>query len=133
MNRTLGRIFPTCRGYRQSAWRGAKNLTVFHIRNGYHQILKAKIIIRRGRHPAPPPLSQHKIPPERLQAFPGEFFYARAFAPLSSIPLAITAVFPLSNNVPGSSHACHDDQRRANYHICLRPGAAGPRQLSATA
>ena len=100
---------------------------------------------RRGCHPVtitpalavvpwlPRPRHHNAIPPERLQAFPGEFFYASAFAPPSGIPAVIPAVFSLSNNVPGSSRTCHDDQRRANHHICLRPGAAGPRQLSATA
>lgn len=100
---------------------------------------------RRGCHPVtitpalavvpwlPRPRHHNAIPPERPRAFPGEFFYTRAFVPPSSIPLAITAVFPLLGGIPGSSHACDDDQRRADYHICLRPGAAGPRQLSATA
>ena len=69
---------------------------------------------------APPSPSQHKIPPERLQAFPGEFFYDRAFAPLSSIPVAIAAVFSLSNNVPSSSHKLYhenviDQEKNSNF------------------
>lgn len=103
-------VFPTCKEYRcPNLWIPKENL-VFPTRKRYRlfNLLTVRphpapsppcaemglsfptemaVPSRRCYHPAAttPPSSQHRrhnaIPPERPQAFPGEFFYIRAFFP----------------------------------------------------
>ena len=62
---------------------------------------------------------------QRLQAFPGEFFYIRAFAPPSGIPAVIPAIFLFDKNENGK-------YRYGNTSLVLQVGIESDQKLQGT-